>query len=75
VPRVLRSLGLGFQETGETPFVGRRGHIGMRARGKKVAGDLAEALHAGEEGGKGEDGVGRWGRRVRGREREEARLG
>jgi hypothetical protein len=35
-------------------FVGRQGHLGVRARGEKVAGDLAEALRA--PGKKGERG-------------------
>jgi hypothetical protein len=43
--RVQRGLGL--------LLVGRRGHIGMRARGEKIAGDLAEALCVREEMGRG----------------------
>jgi hypothetical protein len=47
--RVQRGLGL--------LFVGRRGHIGVRARGEKLAGDLGEELRAGEERGRRKEGT------------------
>jgi hypothetical protein len=76
VPRVLRSLRLGFQGTGETPFTGRRGSIGVRARGKKVTGDLAGRCAPGKKEERGKKGVDRWDRTARERKGEElARAG
>jgi hypothetical protein len=75
VPRVLRSLGLGFQGTGETPFVGRRGPIGVRARGKKVAGDLAGRCAPGKKEERGKKGADRWDRTARERKGERAGSG
>jgi hypothetical protein len=75
VPRVLRSLGLGFQGMGKTPFVGRRGPIGVRAWGKKVARDLAGRCAPGKKEERGKKGADRWDRTARERKGGESWLG
>jgi hypothetical protein len=64
--RVHRGLGL--------LFVGRQGHIGVRARGEKVAGDLAGALRR-RRTGKRERNTDTWGRAARERKGEERARG